>query len=257
VKVYERDFATLYDFLVYNCEEAKASEIELGFINWVFDNACPRKVRRILDIGCGNGRFLIPLARKGYEAFGLDNSGDMLEECDRRLHKYNLRADLIKEDLEELNFNKEFDALICMDSVICYLLDTTRIIKALPRFRRALHPKGLLILENWNFFHQWELLEKTLSGVRGNDRIRIEYQNRYRYESFTSILHIETMANVQEGKGSYKLYHEEILRLMTVGEMEMYLREAGFAQVSIYPSFNRSEADNSSGEHMIFLAVRS
>ena len=35
----------------------------------------------ILELGCGTGRVLLPLARAGYEITGLDLSAQMLERC--------------------------------------------------------------------------------------------------------------------------------------------------------------------------------
>ena len=38
-----------------------------------------------LDVGCGTGRVLIPIAQQGIEITGLDNSSAMLNECGKRL----------------------------------------------------------------------------------------------------------------------------------------------------------------------------
>jgi SAM-dependent methyltransferase len=39
----------------------------------------------ILELGCGTGRLLLPLARAGYEVIGLDNSPAMLAKAKARL----------------------------------------------------------------------------------------------------------------------------------------------------------------------------
>lgn len=254
-KKYDRNFARLYDLLVYGREEAEADDIELCFLKWVFHELCQRKVKEILDIGCGTGRYLIPLAREGYKSTGLDNSAGMIDECSYRLRRQRLNADLIQKDLTDIDFGGKFDAILCMNSVICYLLDTEKILDALRRFQRALRPKGILVLDNWNFFAQWDRFGRTYSDMRGNDRIRIEYQDRHWYDDFSSIYHIEIIANVHDGKkATYRVYREEVLRAMTVGEMEIYLKDAGFAQVSAYPDFDRSNVNHISGKRMIFLA---
>jgi len=253
LKPYPKLFARYYDFLVYNRQTVEASEIELDFISWAMDEVCACEVHKILDVGCGNGRFLIPLVRRGFEVVGLDNSPEMLEECRRRLSMNNLRAELVRSDLMDMSYASEFDALICMDSVICYLLDAERIIRALKKFRQALRPTGLLILENWNMLSQWELLEKEISEIRGNDLVRIDIKEKNHYNPFTSIWKIEMDAEIIDEGRSYKLKHTETLRAMTVGEMRMYLREAGFSQVTEYPDFDRSKSGNKDGENMIFV----
>lgn len=252
---YQEEFARFYDIIVHGQKEVEASKKEVEFVEQAFLSRYPGEVNRILDVGCGNGRFLISLARKGYEVTGLDINKHMLEECSRRLEKQNLKADLILMDLETMDFAHEYDALICMDSVICYFLEPEKIIKMLERFRHALRSKGILIVENWNMLAQWKLLGKTQFHKYMDEEMTIQWQERYTYETFTSIFRIEIRGNVLEEGVSSEFSHEEILRAMTRGEMHMYLKEAGFTQCSVYPSFDPAEVANKNGDVMIFLAI--
>lgn len=46
---------------------------------WIFKNETITKNSRIIDLGCGNGMFLIELAREGYEnLIGVDYSADAI-----------------------------------------------------------------------------------------------------------------------------------------------------------------------------------
>ena len=38
---------------------------------------------KTLDIGCGTGRFLLPLLKQGHQAVGIDSSDAMLDEIGR------------------------------------------------------------------------------------------------------------------------------------------------------------------------------
>lgn len=254
--MYEKEFARFYDVLVYDREEVEAGEREITFLEWTF-RQCPLEVNHILDVGCGSGRFLIPLTRKGYNVTGLDISKDMLEECARRLKKQNLRTDLIHQDLKTMDFDSKFDALLCMDSVISYFLETEEIINILKRFHRALRPQGVLIIENWNMFAQWELLGPPRSYVHVNDKNKnkVEWEERSWYDTFTSIFHTEIRGVVHEEGGSYPFHHEEVLRATTVGEMSVYLKEAGFSHQVCYPSYELSEANSVNGDIMLFVAM--
>ena len=75
---YTKEIVQLYDIIVHGKEEVEAGKTELKFVEWAFKKVCPRKVEKILDVGCGNGRFLLPLVRKGYTVTGIDISKDML-----------------------------------------------------------------------------------------------------------------------------------------------------------------------------------
>jgi 2-polyprenyl-3-methyl-5-hydroxy-6-metoxy-1,4-benzoquinol methylase len=252
---YEREFAQLYDIIVHGKEGVEAGEEELHFIEWIFNTVCPREVNDILDVGCGNGRFLVPLTRKGYNVTGLDISKDMLEGCDSRLKKENLHADLIMKDLKTIDIDSEYDALLCMDSVICYFLNSEEIINVLEKFRKALRPHGVLIVENWNILAEWELFGKTHSFSHCGDTLKVEWQEHNWYDTFSSIFHGEITGTVTERGQSCTFRHEEVLRAMTVGEMEMYLKEAGFAQMVSYPSYNLLKTADVSGEIMLFVAI--
>jgi SAM-dependent methyltransferase len=258
LKPYDRDFARLYDFFVYALEEVEADDAEIAFLKWAFEDVCPRDVKEILDIGCGTGRNLIPLARQGYTLTGLDNSAGMIDECTRRLGKHNLSATIVQVDIEKLDYQDAFDALLCMNSGLDYLLTTERIVQALRLFRRALRPAGILVLDSWNFLAQWERFGRTYSDVRGNDRIRIEYQDRHWYDNFTSIYHIEMLGDVHEQEKIYQVRAEHALRAMTVGEKRTCLRDAGFVNISVYPNYEcRYEENPPNAERIIFLAMRS
>ncbi len=252
---YTKEIVQLYDIIVHGKEEVEAGKTELKFVEWAFKKVCPRKVEKILDVGCGNGRFLLPLVRRGYTVTGIDISKDMLEECNRRLQKQKLKADLICQDLETADFDSEYDAVICMDSVICYQLETEKIIDALKRFRRALCPQGILILENWNMLAQWRLFGETHSYEYTSKKRKIQWQERDWYDTFASIYHIEVKGTVFEKGKHHKFQYEEVLRAMTAGEILMYLKEAGFTQQGSYPDFDLSEGDHVNSDVVIFLAV--
>ena len=124
---YDDDFARLYDLFVYARNEVQADAEEAGFLAWAFRELCPRNVSDVLDVGCGTGRNLIPLVRDGFKATGLDSSRGMLNETRRRLAARGLSANLIEQDMGKLPYTQQFDAILCMNSGIDYLLTTDRI----------------------------------------------------------------------------------------------------------------------------------
>lgn len=67
----------------------------------------------ILEIGCGMGRFTLPLLESGLKITGLDLSLDMLERL-RKFAGKNPNLNLIKGDVDKLSSftNKKFDTII-------------------------------------------------------------------------------------------------------------------------------------------------
>jgi len=253
---YSDGVARIYDLLVEADGSPEAHGEELNFVLWALHGACEREVADVLDVGCGTGRHLIPLVREGYRITGLDNSPGMIAECRRKLDERGLSAELSVGGMEDVAADGACDAVLCMNSVICYLLETERIVGVLRRFYRALRPGGLLLVDNWNFLAQWDRFGYPFEDERARGDVRIEYADQHWLDDFASVYHIEVEATVHEPGRTWQFSRRDELRAMTVGEMTAYLKEAGFADIRAYPSFDLSEAEEPSGERMIFLATR-
>lgn len=255
--MYEKEFARVYDLIIHGREEAEAHAHEVAFVRRVFEETARRPVLEVLDVGCGRGRFLVPLVRQGYRLTGIDISGDMLEECRRRLCQERLDADLAGTGMEALEHEQQFDALLCMDSVICYLHETARLLETLRRFHRALRPGGVAIFDNWNMLAQWSLLDRLREDRIAGEHIRVDYREHNSYESLTSLFRIRVEGEVHEGGETRSLRHEEVLRVMTVEEMKMVLGLAGFSEVTVHPDYGYDAREPLNPESLPFVALRS
>lgn len=71
-------------------KEDKVDE-DISKILKAFDNA---RVSKILDLGCGTGRHTIYFARKGFKAYGFDQSERAIKRAIELLQAERLRADL-------------------------------------------------------------------------------------------------------------------------------------------------------------------
>lgn len=65
---------------------------------------------KILELACGSGRALLPLARSGYELTGVDNSKQMLQLAREALEAAGVatHCTLVQQDMVELNWGKSF-----------------------------------------------------------------------------------------------------------------------------------------------------
>jgi SAM-dependent methyltransferase len=74
--------------------------------------------RRVLDIGCGTGRHVIYLARRGFEVTATDNSPKAVSICKERVAEAGLRADIVESDMAELPFPEDYFAGVVASHVI-------------------------------------------------------------------------------------------------------------------------------------------
>jgi len=101
---------------------------------------------RLLDVGCGNGKTLIPMVKKKYDVVGLDVSRTALKILEETLKRYGVCAKLVLGDATSFPFHDScFDAVLS-NYVLTHLLDEDRI-KGVNEIRRVLRNNGFLFME--------------------------------------------------------------------------------------------------------------
>jgi ubiquinone/menaquinone biosynthesis C-methylase UbiE len=100
---------------------------------------------RVLDVGCGCGRHLLPLS-SSYTTTGIDISITALNKARNYLKKQNKNAEYATSSLTHLPFKKEtFNAVICL-GVLQHLTETGRY-TAVAEIKRVLRHDGLVFFE--------------------------------------------------------------------------------------------------------------
>lgn len=105
---------------------------------------------RVLDLGCGTGRLLGPLAALGWRVVGMDPQLENLEAA-RRVAANTPGVDLVASGFGDLDAIEAFDMIVAVGDPWWYLQTAAARADALLRVRRALRPQGLVVLEGPNF----------------------------------------------------------------------------------------------------------
>lgn len=101
---------------------------------------------RILDAGCGVGRYTVPLAMRKYDVTGVDISGFAITELDNARLRRNMQISLAAADVCHLPFRDDtFDAVVAF-GLLQHLLAEQRS-AAISEFGRVLVPGGTLVIE--------------------------------------------------------------------------------------------------------------
>ncbi len=100
--------------------------------------------RRLLDIGCGTGKSLIPMVQRGWEVAGCDISPAMLEIAQEKI------GDIVRlevADMRELPRLGDFDLVWSLNDSMNYLLAVDDLEAALNSMRRNLARDGLVAFD--------------------------------------------------------------------------------------------------------------
>ena len=121
---------------------------------------------RVLEVGCGEGLFLVQLARQnpGLEIWGIDNSRPRLNQAEERGKEAGLRnMNFLLEDATNLSFDDEyFDAVICIN--VLFNLESLDLVKqVLSQMKRVCKKSGKLILEFRNSLNPLLLVKYGLA----------------------------------------------------------------------------------------------
>ncbi len=104
----------------------------------------------VLELGCGTGRILIPIAEAGVSIVGLDRSPAMLAVAQRNLAtlepKVRRRAKLVEGDMRSFTLGRRFNLILIPYRAFLHLLTVEDQKQALTRIRAHLADGGRLIL---------------------------------------------------------------------------------------------------------------
>jgi 2-polyprenyl-3-methyl-5-hydroxy-6-metoxy-1,4-benzoquinol methylase len=102
---------------------------------------------RVLDVGCGVGRWSRLCALRGAEVSGIDLSPSMVRIAQRRAVAEGVadRCRFIVQDLAELELPNRFDLILGV-TVLQHILEPARLRAAVQRMARHLQPRGRMLL---------------------------------------------------------------------------------------------------------------
>lgn len=116
---------------------------DVGF----YADLCREAGGKVLEVGCGNGRILLELIRRGIDAVGVDTSRGMLQELRLKAVASGAEARACQMDARKLAFTASFDIVLCPYSLATYMSLPGDLEALLSGARGALVAGGLLVVD--------------------------------------------------------------------------------------------------------------
>ena len=214
----------------------------------------------ILEIACGTGRVLVPLAEAGYVVYGLDLSSAMLMKAKEKKsvlpEQIRKNIHLVQGDMRDFQFNIQFPLILIPSSSFSLLLNSEDQIQTLKNIRKLLTDNGILIIDLLAPKYQYlandscQVVKNIINPITNS----IIYKtDKMTFDHINQLMVIESTINEYDKNGNIHLYHlSEKLRYIFRYEMEYLLRFLGFKLEATYGTYDWKTYDYNSGK-MIFI----
>ena len=131
-------------------------------------------VKKVLDLGCGSGRHLVFLAKKGFDVYGIDMAKSGIEISKKWLDKEGLKANLKIGDIyKKLPYKSNFfDAIVSIQTLHHEKIEKIR--KLIKEIERILKINGLIFITVLDLRcvpnkNKKQVAPRTFILLKGND----------------------------------------------------------------------------------------
>ena len=195
--------------------------------NWLFDFD-QQVVRRhfhgsglVADLGCGTGRVLVGLARRGFRGLAVDLSRAMLRIVAEKARAENLPIYRLQANLVELDGirSQSVDYAVCLFSTLGMIRGSENRDRVLAHARRILKPDGLFVLHAHNLWYnlfdpagrRWLLRHLSAAVIRRRTQRGDKY---FHYRGIPRMfLHTFTRGELQRAVSRAAMRIEELIPL--------------------------------------------
>jgi len=209
---------------------------------------------RVLDLGCGTGRLLGPLAAQGWRVVGMDPQLENLAEARRVAARTPGEVEIVAGGFGDLDAVEAFDLVLAVADPWWYLLNAAERADALLRAHRALRPNGLVVLEGPNF--EWILdhyrePRPSQADVNGLPVRRVPRHDIDRAAGTWT--HTDTFRTVGNGDELTMVHRFAII---PVAEVRAALDRAGFDPVQLYSNWASTDPGEPEGSRIVTVGRR-
>ncbi len=193
----------------------------------------------VLELACGTGRLVLPIARSGVAVEGLDSSPDMLAVLRKKAAALGLdNIQLYEQSMQEFDIPKKFDTIFIASGTFQLLIPYEQALACLKCAHRHLQDDGALLID---VFVPWDDIQ---SGSSSSHRV---VRDSKRAAGSRSIVlerfEIDIPGQIKKGVYRYEFYEDSRLtdcflkdlwiRWYWKDEFINLLKSAGFSDIQI------------------------
>lgn len=191
---------------------------------------------RVLDLACGPGVHVVPLARHGAEVTGVDLSAAMLDRAQVACDRAGVAARLVHANMLEFTEPGAYDLVINMYTSFGYFTDPGDNLTVLRNIHASLAPGGSVVIDL--------LGKEVLAGWVGRPQaVDVDggtvFMRDTILEDWTRLRTDWTLVRGETVRECSILTH-----LYSAAEIRALLAQAGFSEIQCFGDFDESPYDN-------------
>jgi SAM-dependent methyltransferase len=241
VEWYEIAFDRMYPIL-YPHRNDEEAELVLDAFGDLIARRDP-----VLDLACGNGRYMLSADRRGIRVWGVDLSEFLLGEAADR----GLSGRLVRADMRRLPFGDQtFAAVLNMFTSFGYFGADMDNLLVFREISRILRPGGMLLFDYINSVRaRTMVLEDTTREMDG----WVVRENRSLASEGRFLIKAVAAQNISNGE---MIAYEERIRLYTREELTTMLESVYLVVSGVFGDYDRSDFDEASSERIIMICEK-
>ncbi len=239
--------AEIYDHLMSGIEFDDWADYTEEILS-VFDY----KPVTVLDLACGTGNTIIPMARRGYRTRGTDISKEMIRLAYKKAQRENLNIEFAVEDMREFSVDGGFDLVTCFHDGLNYLTDIRDVESTFRSVRACLNPGGMFIFDLNAVSWLAQGRGDTQVGFLDDEKMTLIWESDYREED--GIWDIRLTAFLAKGGLYKKVTERHREKAYGLREIKKTLTDADLELLAVYNAFTLDPAEP--GNRRYFFVAR-
>ena len=253
------DTSNSFETVARYYDEAYGAKDELQDLA-MFQEFAQRYGGPILEIGCGTGRVLVPIAQMGVEIDGIDLSKPMLSVLRKKLTAHRLESRLEQADMRSFDLGRRYRLVTIPFRAMQHMITAEDKLSALKRAKDHLGPDGRLIFDV--AFPNYEALTSGFgkeyldaewsSQSEGGMTVRMFFR-RDGYRKTDQVMLGTLLFRIYENDRVLREERQTLeMHFYSLPELEGYFAAAGLAIEQRYGSYDLKPLDENASQ-MVFV----
>ena len=240
------EFAKIYDKLIY--EDIDYNLIAQRLKKIMQENNIEQK--DYLDLACGTGNVTINMAEDFKNVYAVDLSDDMLMQAFDKFQEKNINAQVICQDMTELDLNHKFDLISCMLDSTNYILEEEDLMNYFKSVFNHLKDEGIFVFDINSYYKLSNILGNNIY-IHDDDNVFYSWENVFEDE----IVSMYLTFFVKDKKQYEKFQEEHYERAYKEDEIEAMLKNIGFSILNKYDGYTVNDV-NEKSERILYVVKK-